>query len=142
MHGLMPIGELTHVAQLPEGRYTVRQGAMHATLTALSSGVYHVNLRANEAFDFHVAADTSQAHSVTIHIHAEGAGVHTIEVRTSNIESSEPATQKIELQPGQNLDLTRRGRIINLGTPWVVVVVPDQSWDAHQEVTGVDVTQK
>ncbi len=129
-------------AQLPEGKYTVQQGGTRTTLTALSSGLYHVDLRANEAFDFQAAADESQAHSVTIHIHAEGSGVHAIEVRTSNIELSEPATQKIELHPGQNMELTRHGRIMTPGTPWVVVVVPDQSLDRHQEVTGVDVAQK
>ena len=32
-------------AQLPQGGYSVRQGAAHTTLTALSGGVYHVELR-------------------------------------------------------------------------------------------------
>jgi hypothetical protein len=129
-------------AQLPEGKYTVQQGTTHTTLTAVSSGVYHLDLRATLAFDFHVTADTSQAHYVAIGIHAEGAGPHTIEIRTSNLDFSEAATEKIELQPGKDMELTRHGRIVNPSTPWVVVVIADQSLDGHQEVSGVDTTQK
>lgn len=132
----------TFRAQLPEGKYTVTQGTSHTTVTALSGRVYHLDLRAKHAFEFHVDTDASEPYKITLRIHAEGAGVHTLEIRTSNLELSEPATQRIELHSGQNVELTRQCRILDPGTPWVVVVIPDQSLDAHQELTGIDTAKK
>ena len=124
--------------QLPQGRYSVHQGSVQTTLTALSGGVYHLDLRSNQAFDFQAAADAAQPHTVNLRIHAEGAGAHVFEIRTSNLEFAEPGTQKIDLRPGQDVELTRQGRIVDPGTPWVIVVIPDQTLDAHRELTGLD----
>ena len=124
-------------AQLPEGSYTVRHGAAHTTLTALSGGTYHVELRGDRAFDFRVSVETIQANEVTLRIHAEGAGVHTLEVRAGNLEFSEPGMQRIELAPGHDAEVIRHGRIVASGTPWVIVVIPDGSLNAHREVSGL-----
>lgn len=123
-------------AQVPEGKYTARQGAAHTTVTALSGGVYHVELREDRALDFRVTAETAQPNEVKLRVHAEGAGVHTLEIRASNLDLREPGSQKIELSPGHDVELTRIGRITNPGTPWVIVVIPDGELNLHQEVTG------
>jgi hypothetical protein len=121
---------------LPQGRYTVQHGAAHTSVAALSGGIYHLELRGDRAFNLQVMAETTVANEVTLHIHAEGAGAHTLEIKGSNLQFKEAGTQKIELRAGHDAELVRHGRIVATGTPWVVVVIPDGVLSAHQEVTG------
>ena len=123
--------------RLPQGRYTARHGAARTTVAALSGGIYHVELRADRAFDFKVTAETTAANEVTLQIHAEGAGAHTLEIRGSNLQLQEAVTQNIALRPGHDAELVSRGRIVATGTPWVIVVIPDGVLSAHREVTGI-----
>jgi glycosyl hydrolase family 9/cellulase-like Ig domain-containing protein len=124
-------------ATLPQGRYTVRHGAAHTTVAALSGGTYHVELRGDRAFDFKVTVEKMSGNEVTLRIHAEGAGAHTLEIKGSNLELTEAGTQKIELSSGHDAELLSRGRIIATGTPWVIVVIPDGVLSAHREITGI-----
>jgi hypothetical protein len=126
-------------AQLPQGEYSVRRGVSHTSLTALSAGIYHLDLRANRAFDFTVfaQAETTPANEVTLHIHAEGAGVHTWEVKTNNLALQGSPTQTIDLSPGRSADVVIHANILSTSTPWVIVVIPDGSLTAHRELTGV-----
>jgi Glycosyl hydrolase family 9/Cellulase N-terminal ig-like domain len=128
--------------ELPQGSYSVRQGAVHTTLTALSGGTYHLALRGDRAFDFTVSTERATAGEVVLRIHAEGSGVHTLEVRASNLEFKEPGTHKIELRPGHDADLIGHARVMNYSTPWVIVVIPDGVLNEHREVTGLDETKK
>jgi glycosyl hydrolase family 9/cellulase-like Ig domain-containing protein len=123
-------------AQLPQGKYTIRQGAAHTTITALSGGIYHVELREDRALDFHVSTETTQANEIRLQVRAEGAGNHTLEIRANNIEFKDLPTQKVEVSLGQDFRLIRVGKIVNSGTPWVIVVIPDGSLNLHQELTG------
>ena len=41
-------------AEVPQGEYVLQQGNVHASLTALSSGSYHVNLSRKSAVDIKV----------------------------------------------------------------------------------------
>jgi hypothetical protein len=123
--------------QLAQGGYSVRQGTAHTTLTALSGGVYYVDLRASRAFDFSVSVEATRGDELTLRIHADGAGVHTLEVKTHNLKIDEPSTPTIELHPGHDVELVRHAQILASGTPWVIVVIPDGSLSAHREVTGI-----
>jgi hypothetical protein len=125
-------------ALLPQGRYSVRQGNVHTTLTVLSGGVYHVELRASRAFDFNVSVEATHSNELTLRIHAEGAGVHTLEVKTHNLEFHQPSTLTIELRPDHDAELVRHAHIDASGTPWIIVVIPDGSLSAHREVTGIN----
>jgi len=128
--------------QLPQGTYVVRQGTTHTTLTALSAGVYHLEMRKDRAFSFTVSAENAQTNQVKLRVHAEGAGSHTVEIRASNLQFKEPGIQNIELRPGHDVELAREGHIMDLDTPWVIVVIPDGILNAHQEVTGVSASRK
>lgn len=123
--------------ELPQGRYAIHQANAHTSITALSGGVYHVELRRDRAFDFQVSAESAKSGEVTLRIHAEGAGIHTLEVRAGNLEFQEPGQQKIALRPGNDIELVRHGRVVTPGTPWVIVVIPDGSFEAHREVTDI-----
>jgi hypothetical protein len=122
---------------LPQGRYTVRHGAARTTVTALPGGIYHLELRADRAFAFKVTVQKMSGNEVTLRIHAEGAGAHTLEIKGSNLELKEAGMQKIELSSGHDAELLSRGRIIATGTPWVIVVIPDGVLSAHREITGI-----
>ncbi len=145
-------GSLTQVAanpangkfrvQLTQGEYSVRQGTVHSTLTALSAGVYHVELRRSQALDFNVSVEAAQANELTLRIHAEGAGVHTLEVRNHNLEFHETVTQTFELRPGHDAELVQHAHILTPGTPWVIVVIPDGSINEHREITGINGVEK
>jgi len=122
--------------QLPQGKYQVSQGAAHTTVTALSGGVYHVELRPDRAFAFDVSAQNTGQNQVKLRIHATGAGAHSLEIRASNLEIEQAGAQKIELSPGHDFELVRDARVVSPETPWVVVVIPDGVLNEHQEVTG------
>ena len=124
-------------AQVPQGEYSVRRGTAHTTVTALSGGVYHLELRASRAADFTVSVEATDANELTLRIHGEGAGVHTLEVRTHNLELHEPDTQRMELRPDHDAELVMHAHILTSTTPWVLVVIPDGSLSAHREVTGI-----
>ncbi|MGC2815518.1 MAG: glycoside hydrolase family 9 protein [Candidatus Acidiferrum sp.] len=126
-------------AELPQGAYRVSHGTVQTTLTALTGGIYHVDLRASNALDFNASAETDAAHAdeLTLHIHAEGAGTHTFEIRTYNLESRESTTQKVDLNAVHSADLVTRARILSSKTPWIIVVIPDGSFDRHLEISGV-----
>lgn len=128
--------------QLPQGRYSVRQGNSHATLTALTAGVYHLDLRPDHVLDFQVSAETTPANEVKFRLHAEGSGIHSLEIRTSNLQFRESSVEKIELHSGHDVEITRTGHITTAGIPWVIVVVPDGYLSAHQEITGVSTAGK
>jgi hypothetical protein len=129
-------------AQLLQGEYSVRQGMAHTRLTVLSGGVYHVELRPSRAFDFTVSVEATHANELTLRIHGEGAGVHTLEVKTHNLELHEPGTQTIELRPGRHAELLIRARVLASATPWVIVVIPDGFLSAHREIAGINGIQK
>jgi hypothetical protein len=124
-------------AQVPQGEYSVRRGTAHTTVTALSGGVYHLELRASRAADFTVSVEATDANELTLRIHGEGAGVHTLEVRTHNLELHEPDTQRMELRPDHDAELAMHAHILTSSTPWVLVVIPDGSLSAHREFTGI-----
>jgi len=131
------VADGTFRAELPQGRYSVNQGATHTTLTALPGGLYTIDLRSDRALEFHLTSENTNPGVVKLRIHATGAGPHSLEIRASNIAFNQPAAEKIDLSPGHDADLTREGRIINPKTPWVIVVVPDGQMNLHQEATGV-----
>ena len=84
-----------------------------------------------------MSTETAAPDEVKLRIHAEGAGTHTLEIRTSNLEFNEPGTLKAEVRSGHDAELTRQGRITSPETPWVIVVIPDGVMNEHREATGV-----
>ncbi|MGC1619749.1 MAG: glycoside hydrolase family 9 protein [Candidatus Acidiferrum sp.] len=126
------------LGEMPQGKYGVRQGTTHTTLTVLSGGVYHVELRPNRAFDFNVSVEATHGNELTVRIHAEGAGAHKLEVRTKNLDLVESVVEPIELSPGHDAELVRHVHILGAETPWVIVVIPDGVLNEHREITGVN----
>src|SRR5258708_8820490 len=82
---------------LPEGRYDVRQGSVHTSVTVLPAGFYDVDLRPDRVLDFKVTSQDLGHDEIVLRVSAEGAGRHTITMRSDNLALNEPGRQEIDL---------------------------------------------
>jgi len=124
-------------AEVPQGEYVLRQGNVHTSLTALSSGSYHVNLKRTSAVDIKAVSTPVDAADIIVHLSAEGAGTHTFSVRVDNLDLSEPQILRVELGANGKREIQWHARIIDARSPWVAVVFVDGSMDQHREITGM-----
>ena len=128
---------------LPRGRYAIRQGATHSSLTVLSAGNYNVELRHDRAFDFTVISETAADGAVTVRLSAHGAGQHRFSIRADNLDLSDADAQTLDLNSektnegsGKKADAVWHAHVVSAATPWVAVVIPDDVMEKRQEVTG------
>jgi len=121
----------------PQGHYTIRQGAEHTSLLALSAGSYRVDLRKGNAVNMTAQVRTAGPQDVVVQLEAEGSGTHRFTLRADNLSLREPAEQEVRLERGRKEAVTWHARITNVRTPWVGVVVQDGDMEKRTEVTGV-----
>jgi hypothetical protein len=74
-----------------------------------------------------------------LRVSAEGAGRHTFALRTDNLTLSEPGKQGVDLTSGGVRETVWHAHVIAPQTPWVAVVVPDDTLSQHREVTGSNI---
>jgi Glycosyl hydrolase family 9/Cellulase N-terminal ig-like domain len=127
----------TFRALLPQGRYDLDQGKTHSSLTALSGGVYNIELRHDRALDFKVSSEPGTNNEITLHVAAHGAGHHSFAVRSDNLKLEEADSKDIHLDTEASGDLIWHAKIVSADTPWVAVIVPDETLTARQELSGV-----
>ena len=121
---------------LPEGRYDVSQGSVHAAITVLAGESYRIDLRPDHAFDFAVTQQQSGNTEITIRISAHGAGRHSFAIRTDNLTLVEASKQEIDLDATGSGELVWHARITSPDTPWVAVIIPDGVMNERRELTG------
>jgi hypothetical protein len=80
-----------------------------------------------------VRATTNADGSVGIRATVSGAGVHTIELRASDLRVDRPA-HRVTLRAGVPMPIEWRGRPAAADVPWVAVVVPDGDVARRREV--------
>jgi hypothetical protein len=124
-------------ATVPAGHYDVRQGKTHTTITVLPGGVHRVDLRSASAFEFRVTANRVGKDEAVIRVTAEGAGEHSFELRTNNLDVSQKLDARLKLAPDREQTVEWHGRIASADTPWVAVVVPDHSLADRREVSAI-----
>ena len=124
---------------LPEGRYDVRQGSAHTSVTVLPGGSYDVDLRSDRVLDFKVTSQDLGDNEVVLRVSAEGAGHHTFTIRFDNLTLNEPEKQEINLTPGGVREAVWHAHVVSPKTPWVAVIIPDDILTARREVTGSDI---
>lgn len=122
-------------ATLPEGMYTVRSQGREISRTFLSSGMYRVNLRPGEAWDFAVSSETASDGTVVIRAEARGSGVHRLSMRAENVTFGD-AEKEVVLRGDGTTSLEWRGRVVERETPWIAVVVPDGDLSQRREAGG------
>jgi hypothetical protein len=123
---------------LPEGRYDVRQGSAHTSLTVLPAGSYSVDLRPQHFLDFRVSYEDLGKGEVLVRVSAEGAGPHEFSIRSDNLTVREPATLKADLTAGKAQQAVWHAHVVSSDTPWVAVVIPDDVLADRREVTGAE----
>ena len=124
-------------AVVPQGRYTVKQGQEHTSLTVLAAGTYGVNLRKGYSVETTAHVQNEGPLDVIVQLDAQGTGPHRFTLRASNLQLSEPAEQKTNLLPGHRNAITWHARIADVRTPWVGVIVQDGDLEKHMELSGV-----
>jgi hypothetical protein len=123
---------------LPEGRYEVKQGKARTSLTVLPGGTYEVELRSDRFLDFKVTSRDLGNHEVELWVSAEGAGRHSFALRADNLAVTEPGKREIALASGGVQEAVWRAHIVSPKTPWVAVVIPDDTLGQRRELTGAE----
>ena len=123
--------------RLPEGRYDVRQGSVHRSVTVLPGGSYDVDLRPDRVLDFSVTAQHVGNSDIILRVSAEGAGHHIFTVRSDNLTLRETGQQEINLTSAGSHEIVWHAHVVSPKTPWVALVIPDGTLGARREITGV-----
>lgn len=127
----------TFRAAVEQGHYLVERGDVRTSVTALSGGVADVDLRQASAVDFSVSSAPAGAGGVILRAAVEGAGKHTFSIRVDNLALSDPASVPIALGAHARREITWRAHVIDVSSPWVAVVLKDDSLSGHKELTGI-----
>jgi hypothetical protein len=123
-------------AVVPQGRYTVRQGAEHTSLAVLSAGSYRVDLRKGNAVETTVRVQ-NVGQDVIVRLEAEGTGPHRFTLRANNLQLNDPAEREALLEQGHKREVIWHARVADARTPWVGVIVQDGDVEKRIELTGV-----
>ena len=132
-----PFHDGTFRALLPQGNYTVRQGAARTTVTAISGGTYDIDLRRERAVDYTVATESDASGGIVLRVSVSGIGVHTFSIRADNLELTEAPQKSTNLSPWKVSDIVWHAHIRSAETPWVAVVIADNALANRREVTGI-----
>ena len=120
---------------LPQGKYTVQcQGEGYAT-TFLPASTHHLDLRPGRAFDFEISEIGSKGREVRISLKARGEGIHRFSIRTDNL-ALQDTEKELTLKRGGGARLEWSGRILSFESPWVAVVMADDSPTNRKELMG------
>jgi hypothetical protein len=122
---------------LPQGKYTAQQGAARTTLIAISGGTYDIDLRRGKAVDYTVTVKTEASGEILLRVTARGAGRHTFSIRAENLEIKEDPQQTLDLASANTRDAVWHAHVSTAETPWVAVVIADNTLDNRREVTGI-----
>ena len=121
---------------LPQGRYEVRQGSAHTSLTVLPGEMYTIDLRPGHFLDFKVSFQDLGQNEMLIRVSAEGVGPHVLSIRSDNLAMQGQSRLKVDLTDGKVQEVTWHARIVSPETPWVAVVLADDSLAERREITG------
>jgi hypothetical protein len=124
-------------AVIPQGQYTVQTGTARTSLTALSAGTYQLDIRKDKAVDFNVESKEINSKEILLQLTTEGAGAHTFTAKVDNLDLIGPSTVQVDLGQHSKRQISWHARVIDAGSPWVAVVLPDGSLSQHRELTGV-----
>ncbi len=124
---------------LPEGRYDVRQGSAHTSLTVLPGASDSVDLRPEHVVDFKVSFQDLGQSEILVRVSAEGAGHHEFSIRGDNLTVQEQAALQLDLTAGKVQQAGWHAHILSADTPWVAVVIPDGALAKRREVTGAEI---
>jgi hypothetical protein len=121
---------------LPQGQYIVQQGTTHTAITVLSGGNYNLDLRRDKAVDYKATSVTETSGDVVLRVAARGVGRHTFSIRADNLDLKEPAQATATLNSDKASEIVWHAHITSPDTPWVAVVIVDNTISNRRELTG------
>jgi hypothetical protein len=124
-------------ALIPQGRYRATYGEAHTSVVALAGGTASIDLRRGHAATFAASFESAGSDSIIMRATADGAGRHTLSVRSDNLDLSGLESVSIDLRNKGNRVVTWNARILDKSRPWVAVILLDGSLDGHAEFSGV-----
>jgi hypothetical protein len=140
----LPSGQLTNIepdsigqfkAMIPQGEYLVKSKEVKKTLSFIPAGIYNLDLRSNNAFNFEVSKVSSVNGKIIITARIEGNGSHKFSIRTSNLIIKGSAKQ-VNLKSGGKITLKWHGKTESIDESWVAVIVADNDLTNHKELIG------
>lgn len=123
---------------LPEGHYEVRQGSAHTNLTVLPDGFYSVDLRPEHFLDFRISFQDLGQGDILVRVSAEGAGPHVFSIRSDNLVVRDQESLKMDFTSGKVQEAVWHAHVVAADTPWVAVVIPDDTLAQRREITGAE----
>jgi hypothetical protein len=124
-------------AVVAEGHYRVQNGAVSTSLTALSAGLYEVDLRKKAAVELTVSSREVDSKQIVLQLSAKGEGVHSFTVRVNNLELSERGSVQVDFGGRSTRQLNWHARVLDTSSPWVAVLFEEGSLRQHLELTGI-----
>jgi hypothetical protein len=126
----------TFRAAVPQGQYRVEYGSAATSLTVLAASSNAVDLRRGHAVRFRVSSTAASPADFVVRADIEGAGQHTFSIRTSNLDTPDPAAATVDLSAQGKREITWHVHVRDASTPWVAVVLKDGSLSGHAELSG------
>jgi hypothetical protein len=120
---------------LPQGEYRAQYKAEKTTITVLTGGTDHVNLRPGHAIDFALTSKTIKSGKVVLRLTASGDGMHTFEIRANNLKINQPS-KRIILSPNQTKTIQWTASMLATDQPWIAVVIADDNVLERQDMIG------
>jgi hypothetical protein len=94
-------------------------------------------MRRDRAFDFKASFESGNRNEVILHVTARGTGHHSFAVRSDNLKLVEADKRDIQLNAGASGDLKWHAQVVSADTPWVAVIVPDETLTERAELSGI-----
>ncbi|MGO9274366.1 MAG: hypothetical protein ACLQOO_29725 [Terriglobia bacterium] len=88
--------------------------------------------------DFKVTFQHLGHEEIVLRVSAEGAGRHTFTIRSDNLVLKEQEKQEIDLTFGNAREAMWHAHVASSETPWVALVIPDDTLSERREVTAAE----
>jgi hypothetical protein len=131
----------TFRAALAQGRYLIERKNARTSVTALAGGAYETDLRSGHAVEFTASSRPGNNGDVEISAVIEGAGKHTVTLRTDNLGVADAEVVPVDLGSHGKREVTWHAHVTDATTPWVAVLLKDGSLSGHAELSGVSKTE-
>jgi hypothetical protein len=84
-----------------------------------------------------VTSQNLGSNELVLRVSAEGAGHHTLTIRSDNLTLKEPGQAEMNLTSASAREIVWHAHVVSSTTPWVAVVIADGTLAERREITGV-----
>ena len=118
---LVPAGGAGAELRLPWGDYDLEVGGARLARSLLPGGTVEVDLRSGRLHEVRLEGCKTSRSRVRCRLSLVGDGDHELEIVGHNLELP-PVARKVRLRRGATARFTIDGRLVDDGSPWVLLV--------------------